>query len=401
MSILFALLGAFSQALTSVLQRLANIAGSDEKRSVWETTLFLIRQPMWLLGMVCMGGTFVFTALALYFGELATVQPILVTELIFTLALRALWLHDRIASRTWGAAALLCAGLFGFLVVAHPQEGHGHPDAERRGSWPSGAGAWSIVVLLILSRWGSPARRAALLGAAAALVWAIDAAFVKAATEVLAHDGWSGLFVHWPVYAVVVSGVLGHGAARVGVRRRPAGRLPVGAAHRRPPGQHRHRYRALRRAAQQLAGRHRAAGRLPRRHVRRGGPALEVGTPRDGGSGQAVAPAGRVRWRRARPDLSAGAPAWSMAILHRAIRSPRASDDLGVTSATERKGCRYRSHPPTHRPRHQRLQFDVRARPGNHRGLGFHHIRCLSRVGSDVDQPDGFRPRGAHRHRSK
>jgi drug/metabolite transporter (DMT)-like permease len=87
MSILFALLGAFSQALTSVLQRLANIAGEDKKKTAWETTRFLIRQPLWLLGMVCMGGTFVFTALALYFGELATVQPILVTELIFTLAL--------------------------------------------------------------------------------------------------------------------------------------------------------------------------------------------------------------------------------------------------------------------------------------------------------------------------
>ncbi len=65
------------------------------------------------------------------------------------------------------------------------------------------------MVLVVLSRWGSPARKAALLGAAAALVWAIDAAFVKAATEVLAHEGWSGLFVHWPVYAVVVTGVLG------------------------------------------------------------------------------------------------------------------------------------------------------------------------------------------------
>src|SRR5580693_9064534 len=127
MSILFALLGGFSQALTSLLQRLANVSGEDEQRSAWQTALFLIRQPMWLFGMLCMGGTFVFTALALYFGQLATVQPILVTELIFTLALRALWLHDRIASRTWGAAALLCAGLIGFLVVAHPQEGHGHP----------------------------------------------------------------------------------------------------------------------------------------------------------------------------------------------------------------------------------------------------------------------------------
>jgi drug/metabolite transporter (DMT)-like permease len=208
MSILFALLGAFSQALTSVLQRLANITGSGEKRSPWQTTLYLIRQPMWLLGMVCMGGTFVFTALALYFGELATVQPILVTELIFTLALRRLWLHNRIAKRTWSAAALLCAGLIGFLVAAQPREGHRHPTPT---GWLVALGSRGLVVvaLLILSRWGSPARRAALLGAAAALVWAIDAAFVKAATETLAHFGWSGLFLHWPVYAVVVSGVTG------------------------------------------------------------------------------------------------------------------------------------------------------------------------------------------------
>jgi len=208
MSILFALLGAFSQALTSVLQKLANVAGAHETRSGWETTKYLIRQPIWLLGLVCMGGTFVFTALALYFGTLASVQPILVTELIFTLALRALWLHDRIASRTWGAAALLCAGLFGFLVVAHPEEGHGRPTAA---AWVVALGSRGLVVviLVVLSRWGSPARKAALLGAAAALVWAIDAAFVKAATEVLSHQGWSGLFEHWPVYAVVVSGVLG------------------------------------------------------------------------------------------------------------------------------------------------------------------------------------------------
>jgi drug/metabolite transporter (DMT)-like permease len=208
-SVLFALLGAFSQALTSVLQRLANV-GDDaaEGRTGWETTKYLIRQPIWLLGMLCMGGTFVFTALALYFGQLATVQPILVTELIFTLALRAIWLDNRIAPRTWAAAGLLCAGLFGFLVAAHPREGHRHPTFL---GWVVALGSRGavIIVLLILSRWGSPARRAALLGASAALIWAIDAAFVKAATEVLAHDGWSGLFLHWPVYGVVVSGVLG------------------------------------------------------------------------------------------------------------------------------------------------------------------------------------------------
>ncbi|MGH9079400.1 MAG: DMT family transporter [Acidimicrobiales bacterium] len=208
MSILFALLGALSQALTSVLQRLANVTGPEEGRSAWGTTKYLARQPMWLLGMLTMGGTFVFTAVALYFGQLATVQPLLVTELIFTLALRALWLRDPIASRTWGAAALLCGGLGGFLVVADPQEGHGHPSF---GQWAVALGSrgLAVVVLLVLSRWGSPARRAAILGAAAGLVWAVDAAFVKAATEILARDGWSGLFLHWPVYGVVATGVLG------------------------------------------------------------------------------------------------------------------------------------------------------------------------------------------------
>jgi hypothetical protein len=48
---------------------------------------------MWLLGMACIGGTLVFTALA-------TVQPILVSELIFSLALRALWLGDHNTART-------------------------------------------------------------------------------------------------------------------------------------------------------------------------------------------------------------------------------------------------------------------------------------------------------------
>ena len=54
-----------------------------------------------------------------------------------------------------------------------------------------------------------PIRRAALCGASAGLIWAIDAAFVKMTTDVLAVDGWWGMFGHWPVYALVVTGVLG------------------------------------------------------------------------------------------------------------------------------------------------------------------------------------------------
>jgi hypothetical protein len=64
-----------------------------KKRSAWDTTHYLVRQSMWLLGMACIGGTLVFAALA-------TVQPILVSELNFSLALRALWPGDHNTART-------------------------------------------------------------------------------------------------------------------------------------------------------------------------------------------------------------------------------------------------------------------------------------------------------------
>jgi hypothetical protein len=54
-----------------------------------------------------------------------------------------------------------------------------------------------------------PARRAALFGAATAVGWSVDAAFVKEAVDVLARSGLLGLLTHWPLYALIATGVLG------------------------------------------------------------------------------------------------------------------------------------------------------------------------------------------------
>jgi hypothetical protein len=40
-------------------------------------------------------------------------------------------------------------------------------------------------------------------------VWSVDAAFVKQTVDVLAHDGLLGLLAHWPLYAMIATGVLG------------------------------------------------------------------------------------------------------------------------------------------------------------------------------------------------
>ena len=207
-AIVFAILSALSNACSAVLQRLAVVNRTSGARPGFGTMIDLVRQPAWLLGALFLAGTFGFQALALYFGPLSVVQPLLVTELIFTLGLRVFLLHDGIASRTWSAAFTICLGLAAFLVVASPAQGTHVPDA---GQWLLAVGTRGPVVLalLLLGRYGSPARRAALVGAATAIVWSVDAAFVKQATDVLAHSGPLGLLTSWPLYAMIATGVLG------------------------------------------------------------------------------------------------------------------------------------------------------------------------------------------------
>jgi hypothetical protein len=207
-AILFAALGSLCNASSAVVQRLANVSAPAEVSTGWRKALYLIRQPMWLIGLLFLVGTFAFTATALYFGEIAVVQPVLVIELIFMLGLRRFWLHDPIAMRTWGAAAITCVGLAGFLVAAHPQEGIGLPSAS---GWVRAVSVRVVIVLVLLalSRRGSPSRKAAVLGSAGAIVWSIDAGFMKAATAILSKDGWIHLLYHWPLYALVITGIIG------------------------------------------------------------------------------------------------------------------------------------------------------------------------------------------------
>jgi hypothetical protein len=71
---------------------------------------------------------FAFQAVALRGGELSIVQPLLVTELVFALILRLLWVHQQIAKMAWTAEVITCAALAVFLTAAQPYGGHVQPD---------------------------------------------------------------------------------------------------------------------------------------------------------------------------------------------------------------------------------------------------------------------------------
>src|ERR1700742_2479883 len=80
-AILFAVLASFCTATASVCQRIGARSSETAGFDLW-LVFRLARQPIWLLGVGSMIGGFLFQLVALHFGALALVQPILAVELL-------------------------------------------------------------------------------------------------------------------------------------------------------------------------------------------------------------------------------------------------------------------------------------------------------------------------------
>jgi len=205
--IVFALLAALSNAVNVVTQHIASTT-DPRHSSGWRLVRYLFRNPLWLFGWAALAAAFLFQALALHDGLVSVVQPLLATELVFALVLRRFWIHQSILLSAWIAAAMTCVGLAVFIAAGEPQGGYATPTSHH---WGTAIAACVVgsAVLTVLARWGSPGRRAALFASAAAIMWAIEATFIKATTDTLTQFGVAGMFTHWPVYALVAGGVAG------------------------------------------------------------------------------------------------------------------------------------------------------------------------------------------------
>jgi hypothetical protein len=205
-TIVFALAAAFSNALNMVTQHIASISDPGHSKG-WRFVRYLATNPLWLFGWLALGGSFVFQALALHNGQMSVVQPLLVTELVFALVLRRLWIRQQIRDVTWWAAAVTCVSVALFVAVSEPTGGHAQPTSSAWiGATAATGGAAAILALVGLR--GSPMRRAATLGAATGILWALVATFIKAMTDTLTQFGPLGMFTHWPVYALIVASIV-------------------------------------------------------------------------------------------------------------------------------------------------------------------------------------------------
>lgn len=207
MEIALALVAALLFALGTVLQsQVAAQATEEESRSA-NFLVALARKPRWLAGIVALALGFAAQAWALGIGRLVVVQPILATAVVFTLPLGAKLAGRRISAREIVAAIALAAGLGAFLVISNPTGGVDNANAaEWIGSFAVCGG---LAVLLVgLSAGRPPVHRAALMGTAAGILFALAAALTKATVDEF-DNGLLGPLETWHLYALIVVGWAG------------------------------------------------------------------------------------------------------------------------------------------------------------------------------------------------
>lgn len=211
LTVVLALLSALANAAASVLQRRAAMEQGREQtgEGLGQSLLRLarlLRRPFWLAGAAAMVVSAVAQAGALAIGRLSVVQPLLVSELLFTLVVGSLVFRSRPDGKTWLSFVLLASGLVMFLIAADPSLGE---DTAQNGRWLPVAAvvAVTVAVLLAVARTLGGAARAAVLGCATAVGFACTAALIKELTGRFS-DGAAAVLTGWQLYAVCGVGLL-------------------------------------------------------------------------------------------------------------------------------------------------------------------------------------------------
>jgi drug/metabolite transporter (DMT)-like permease len=186
----------------------------------------LVRSPLWLLGWFTNLLGFLLQGAALHFGSVALVQPLLVTQLLFTLPLVSIWTRRRPARRDWLSGISICIGIAVFLSVRDVVPNSG--SADRLRILLACAATALLIVLLVLAAAGrSPSVHASAIAVAAGLCFALSAVMMKLTATDLVERGVGATAVDWPGYALAATTLVGLLLEQEAFR---AGSLPISVA---------------------------------------------------------------------------------------------------------------------------------------------------------------------------
>lgn len=206
MAVVLALLAAAANALATVLQRIG-VEEAAPRQAGQRLMTSVLHRPIWFAGLALVTTSFLLQALALSVGDLSTVQPVMVTEILFLLAILGIWFRRNLGWREWAGAVGSASGLGAFLGLSAAGGGQARPETD---DWVLLliASAGAMLLATAAAQRGGRAWRAAAYGVAGGIAFALTAAFIKTVAD-LWSSGITVVFEHWQTYAVALAGLAG------------------------------------------------------------------------------------------------------------------------------------------------------------------------------------------------
>ena len=166
----------------------------------------LAKQRVWLLGTVALLIAYGVQAVALDRGQLAIVQPRLVTTVVFALPLGYFLTGQQVGRRQVIGALVVIVGLALFAAFGNPADG--------RSNAPNTEWAIAIIVigaisgfLLVLATRGDGVRRAAYYGTVSGALFGLSACLVKPTLQAL-HVSVGDVLSSWEFYGMALAGII-------------------------------------------------------------------------------------------------------------------------------------------------------------------------------------------------
>lgn len=167
-----------------------------------------MRSGWWWAGLIGALVGYLLQIIALRFGALLIVQPLLMLKLMFTLPLSARMDKRKISHVENGWAAVLTLAVMVLVVLGQPASGTNRPNAA---VWLTALGLGTVIIgsVLAISRRLQGGAKALCLGAMTGSIMGYLALMSKAVVDTLTMRGFWGLLGGWELYVLLALAVVG------------------------------------------------------------------------------------------------------------------------------------------------------------------------------------------------
>lgn len=201
------IIGASLNATSSVMQRVATHV-PDSKRLYGHSFFYeMVKSRLFIFGFVLQAIAFLLQAVALKYGPLTIVEPIMSLDIVFFLLLIHFKLKIHIKFADWLAVLAIIIGLSGLFLATNPSGGTLEYKLKPWIILISILGTIIVLIAISIRQIRNSKLRAFLAALAAASSFALNAAFIKLSFNLYNRYGLHILITSWPIYALIISGI--------------------------------------------------------------------------------------------------------------------------------------------------------------------------------------------------